>query len=178
MNEKYQILVNHKGDHGPVGSNGNGGLDGVGGCQFKCIRSLFFKVTESCAYEFLVKVWLKWICWKFKVDIEDEWLYDLTKRCVPRQNGDTPSVKNSFSRELNNSPIDSTGNILLDYKIHQTQSGWSNFYQSFYDSLDKFSYIQNSKMTGERIIEALIDDYKSLDSYFEKFPQSIDFLPF
>ena len=137
MSENYQILVNKKGHQGPVGRDGNGGRGGVGGCHFKCTRSHFYQKTTPCGSSFLK------ICLSRDTVISQTLLNNFLNTCVSRQNSCTPSVKNAIGCELNDSQRESTKIILLDYKIEQTPIGLSYYYQSFYNTLDKFSLNKN-----------------------------------
>jgi hypothetical protein len=80
------------------------------------------------------------ICYDKKRQTRTTWLNDLKNDiCESRQNGLSPSTKNSNGRELNEKiQPDNTKSILNDYQIKQMQSGYTDFYPSFYRSLEKF----------------------------------------
>ena len=112
----------------PLGENGNGG---VGGCRYKCTRSNLYESRMQCVR--ILGIW---------VDKERRtrrtWLNDLKNDiCESRQNGFSPSTKNSSGRELNEKiQSDNTKSLLYDYQIEHMQSGYTDFYPSFYRSLE------------------------------------------
>ena len=77
------------------------------------------------------------------------WLDNLLNTCVSREKGSSPTDKNSMGRELNDSPIEFSKIMQSDFKLEQTQSGLSNFYQSFRNFIDKFSHVEDLIMTTE-----------------------------
>ena len=132
--EKFKILVNQYGFTGPLGENGNGGFGAVGGCRYKCTRSWIYETVDRCKVRLIG-------CVKSRTKVKkNEWVNDLKNDyiCSSRQNGTSPSTKNTVGRELNENIQPNTKIILSDYQIKQRQSGFTDYYPSFYMSLEKY----------------------------------------
>ena len=130
--DKFVVTINYVGNSGPIGKRGKGGIGGIGGCQYKCTRTFFWDSWRCCVTNCLVT------CCDYGTCESSVWRNDLVNTCVQSsgQNGITPSSKNAIGRQLNEIPIISIENVLLNYKIEPIEKDSSDFYRAFQNYLD------------------------------------------
>ena len=130
----FQVLVNRNGSPGAVGRDGHGGYGSIGGCRFKCTRSHYHSSYRCCKTEILG------VCVDYGTCTRaHHWNDNLRNECYSRINGVAPTTKNSNGRQQKQPmPIDTSKQLLTDYKQVQNQNGHSNFYRSFLNAIDHY----------------------------------------
>lgn len=126
-----QIKLNQIGSPGFRGKDGNGGFGAIGGCNFKCTRTLYWRSWRCCKSTCLG------ICCDYHTCDSESWSA-LEMYCFGQAYGLTPSIKNSIGIKPNEIPLDTTSEMLLGYKNEVSQNSYLNFYPSFLNSLDQF----------------------------------------